>query len=152
MGRETLISWCHSTVNPTSGCDGCELWTPHKGGPCYAGNLHQIRLAKAMPNLYDKDFSNVRTIAGRMKQAASWGAPSAAENADKPWFTGFPRGPTMIEMLREGQWVPIRFRSLRIVKSWATRNHHVYRTEKDVLIVSAANGLIWRYREKKRRP
>lgn len=24
----TLIQWCHSTVNPVMGCDGCELWPP----------------------------------------------------------------------------------------------------------------------------
>ena len=22
----TKIQWCHSTVNPVMGCDGCELW------------------------------------------------------------------------------------------------------------------------------
>jgi len=24
--RKTNIQWCHSTVNPVMGCDGCELW------------------------------------------------------------------------------------------------------------------------------
>jgi protein gp37 len=24
--KETKIQWCHSTVNPLMGCDGCELW------------------------------------------------------------------------------------------------------------------------------
>lgn len=26
MGQKTGISWCDDTINPTSGCDGCELW------------------------------------------------------------------------------------------------------------------------------
>ncbi len=26
MGLKTNIEWCDSTVNPTTGCDGCELW------------------------------------------------------------------------------------------------------------------------------
>lgn len=26
MGATTNIQWCHSTVNPVMGCDGCELW------------------------------------------------------------------------------------------------------------------------------
>lgn len=24
--KNTLIHWCHSTINPAMGCDGCELW------------------------------------------------------------------------------------------------------------------------------
>ncbi|HEV2211076.1 MAG TPA: hypothetical protein VG167_20075 [Verrucomicrobiae bacterium] len=24
--KSTKIQWCHSTVNPVMGCDGCELW------------------------------------------------------------------------------------------------------------------------------
>src|SRR2546429_9733548 len=24
--KKTKIQWCHSTVNPVMGCDGCELW------------------------------------------------------------------------------------------------------------------------------
>jgi hypothetical protein len=24
--KYTNIQWCHSTVNPVMGCDGCELW------------------------------------------------------------------------------------------------------------------------------
>ncbi len=28
--KKTTIQWCHSTVNPVMGCDGCELW-PGKG-------------------------------------------------------------------------------------------------------------------------
>jgi protein gp37 len=27
MSDPTGIQWCHSTVNPMMGCDGCELWT-----------------------------------------------------------------------------------------------------------------------------
>src|ERR1035438_2009215 len=26
--KNTKIQWCHSTVNPVMGCDGCELWKP----------------------------------------------------------------------------------------------------------------------------
>jgi hypothetical protein len=26
--KTTKIQWCHSTVNPIMGCDGCELWKP----------------------------------------------------------------------------------------------------------------------------
>jgi len=26
--KHTKIQWCHSTVNPVMGCDGCELWKP----------------------------------------------------------------------------------------------------------------------------
>ena len=26
MSVKTKIQWCDSTVNPTMGCDGCEIW------------------------------------------------------------------------------------------------------------------------------
>lgn len=26
--KQTEIQWCHSTINPVMGCDGCELWSP----------------------------------------------------------------------------------------------------------------------------
>src|ERR1039457_5554806 len=26
--KYTKIQWCHSTINPEMGCDGCELWKP----------------------------------------------------------------------------------------------------------------------------
>ena len=29
MSIKTKIQWCDSTVNPTMGCDGCELWGAH---------------------------------------------------------------------------------------------------------------------------
>jgi uncharacterized protein (DUF1330 family) len=28
MSAHTHIQWCDSTINPTSGCDGCELYSP----------------------------------------------------------------------------------------------------------------------------
>lgn len=104
MGKETSIQWAHSTVNPTSGCDGCELYQPAppsftaeqviewlKKQPCYASQVHRNRLAHSYPDNYAKDFSEVRMIHGRMEQAAKWGPPTAKENADKPWFVGKPR-------------------------------------------------------------
>lgn len=29
MGKKTTIQWTHTTVNPVSGCDGCELYPSH---------------------------------------------------------------------------------------------------------------------------
>jgi protein gp37 len=91
VGQVTEISWCDSTVNPTSGCDGCELWVPGKKGPCYAGNLHEKRLAKSLPQLYAPDFTEVRLIPGRMAKAARWSDLTGTNRPDKPWFGGGPR-------------------------------------------------------------
>lgn len=102
MGKGTNIEWADDTANPTSGCDGCELWSivhdavgsivpPRGEGPCYAGNLHEKRLAKSLPELYDANFFNVRTIAGRAKKAVGavdlWDKP----RPEKPWLGGYPR-------------------------------------------------------------
>lgn len=104
MGKKTSIQWCHSTVNPTSGCDGCELFQPAplsftaeqraewlKRQPCYASQVHRNRLARSFPHNYAADFSEVRMIPGRMEQVANYGSPTERENKDKPWFFGRPR-------------------------------------------------------------
>lgn len=91
MGKGTGIQWADSTVNPTSGCDGCELWTPNVGGPCYAGNFHQNRLAKSLPLLYDPNFSNVRMISGRVQKIArcmDLTGKTTPDRLNKPWLAG----------------------------------------------------------------
>lgn len=88
--KYTNIQWTDGTINGSSGCDGCELWGP-KARTCYAGRLQESRLAEAMPDLYAKDFKEVRLIPGRFKKAASWGPPTAKEREKKPWLEGLPR-------------------------------------------------------------
>ncbi len=100
----TGIQWTHSTINPTSGCDGCELYrrpppnlTPDqlrewlKNQECYASQVHELRwagsLAKTHPDMYSPHFYEVRTIAGRMQKAAGWGPVTDEEAKNKPWFT-----------------------------------------------------------------
>jgi protein gp37 len=90
MGQRTNIEWCDSTVNPTTGCDGCELWGPSIR-TCYAGNLHETRLAKSQPSLYAANFQEVRLAPGRMMQAARWPDLNGKERPEKPWLNGLPR-------------------------------------------------------------
>lgn len=90
MGKNTNIEWCDSTINGSSGCDGCELWNPQVK-TCYAGNLQTRRLSKSLPRLYSRDFSEVRMIPGRYAQAASWSDLRGTERPDKPWLNGLPR-------------------------------------------------------------
>jgi len=90
MGQKTNIEWCDSTINGTSGCDGCELWNK-QARTCYAGNLQTHRLSKSMPHLYSRDFSEVRMIPGRFAQAAAWSDLRGTERPEKPWLNGMPR-------------------------------------------------------------
>lgn len=46
----TNIGWTHSTINGSSGCDGCELWNDLTR-TCYAGQVHQNR--SAVPDMQD---------------------------------------------------------------------------------------------------
>jgi len=90
MSECTNIQWCDSTVNPTMGCDGCELWNPKKGTKiCYAGLLHD-RYGGKSPG-YSPTFETVTTWAGRMKKAAGWSDLSGKPRAEKPWLNGLPR-------------------------------------------------------------
>lgn len=88
MSSKTKIEWCDSTVNPTMGCDGCELWSAQRK-TCYAGILHERYGGK------NKGFSptfNVLTIyPGRMAEAARWSDLAGKDRTDKPWLNGRPR-------------------------------------------------------------
>lgn len=100
----TSIQWTHSTINPTSGCDGCELYTRPpanltteeqlrgwlKKQPCYASQVHELRWAKSLavthPHLYAKHFYELRMIPGRIAEAAAWGPVNDKEAEAKPWI------------------------------------------------------------------
>jgi protein gp37 len=89
MGKNTLIEWCDSTVNPVMACQGCELWTS-KNRTCYAGTLTErhelqragkIKKASEKGEVYDPwngkdgwphDFDTPLTFEGRMEEAASY--------------------------------------------------------------------------------
>lgn len=59
-----------------------------RGCKCYAGMLGTMR---AGHKGYADTFEEPKLFPGRMAEAASWGAPTAAEIADKPWLEGMPR-------------------------------------------------------------
>ncbi len=88
MGKETDIQWCDSTVNPTMGCDGCELWNANRKS-CYAGVLHQ-RFAGKNPG-FAPSFEEVTLFPGRMAEAARWKDLSVTKRKDKPWLDGLAR-------------------------------------------------------------
>jgi protein gp37 len=90
MSERTSIEWCDSTVNPSTGCGGCELWGPTIR-TCYAGILHENRLAKSFPALYASSFQAVRRAPGRMMQAARWRDLRGKPRPDKPWLDSWPR-------------------------------------------------------------
>lgn len=100
--KHTAIDWCDSSINGSSGCDGCELWNANKR-TCYAGLVHENRLAKSLPEKYAANFYEVRMIPGRYMQAANWSdlrdKPRLAtydsrgkiKTHAKPWLDGRPR-------------------------------------------------------------
>jgi protein gp37 len=61
------------------------------GGPCYAGNFHERRLAKSLPDLYAPSFTEVRLVPGRMAKSAAWSDLRGKDRPDKPWLNGMPR-------------------------------------------------------------
>lgn len=88
MSSKTKIQWCDSTVNPTMGCDGCEIWGPQRES-CYAGTLHR-RFGGVTPG-YAPRFEQVTMFPGRMTQAADWSDLMGKPRLDKPWLDGMPR-------------------------------------------------------------
>jgi protein gp37 len=88
MSIKTKIQWCDSTVNPTMGCDGCEIWGSQRK-TCYAGSLHR-RFGGVTPG-YAPSFEEVTTFPGRMAEAARWPELTGRVRSDKPWLDGMPR-------------------------------------------------------------
>lgn len=87
MSQHTTIEWCDSTVNPTMGCDGCELWSA-TNRTCYAG---QMTARYAGKKGFPKSFDVIEQFPGRMAKAAAWGDLAGTDRADKPWLNGMPR-------------------------------------------------------------
>ncbi len=85
MSVKTRIQWCDSTVNPTMGCQGCELWGSQRR-TCYAGTLH-VRFG-GVTSGYAPTFEEVTHFPGRMAEAARWTDLSGRERSDKPWLSG----------------------------------------------------------------
>ena len=88
MSVYTKIQWCDSTVNPTMGCDGCEIWSSQIK-TCYAGTLH-TRFGGVTPG-YAPKFAAVTLFPGRMVEAARWSDLSGKPRRDKPWLDNLPR-------------------------------------------------------------
>jgi protein gp37 len=93
MSKNTDIEWCDSTINPSMGCEGCELWTK-KTRICYAGVLHETR--HGTPG-FAHTFENPEVFPDRMEQAAGWKDLRGTERVgrksspDKPWLNACPR-------------------------------------------------------------
>ena len=88
MSDKTKIQWCDSTVNPTMGCEGCELWGAQRR-TCYAGTLH-VRFGGASTG-YAPRFEDVTLFPGRMAGATKWSDLTGRDRADKPWLNGSAR-------------------------------------------------------------
>lgn len=88
MSKNTKIQWCDSTVNPTMGCDGCELWSKQKK-TCYAGILH-TRFGGVTKG-YAPSFEEITEFPGRMEAAARWPDLTGTQRPDKPWLDWMPR-------------------------------------------------------------
>lgn len=89
MSKDTNIEWCDSTVNPTMGCSGCELYTRGSGkSTCYAAELtNRYGGRKGWP----EEFSKVAFFPERMKDAANWPDLTGYKRDAKPWLNMLPR-------------------------------------------------------------
>ncbi len=89
MGIKSGVQWCDSSVNPTAGCDGCELLTS-KVRACYAEAMHS-RFQSECSVAYPQPFDQPREMPGRMAKAAAWSDLRGAKRPHKPWLDGLPR-------------------------------------------------------------
>jgi len=88
MAENTPIQWVDSTVNPTMGCAGCELWNS-KRESCYAGLEHGRK--GGVNTGFSPRFETITFYSGRMATAASRPDLRGLRRPDKPWLDGWPR-------------------------------------------------------------
>ena len=88
MPDYTEIQWTDGTVNPTMGCDGCELWNAETK-TCYSGILTE-RHGGHNPG-YPENFEDVTLYPGRMIEAAQLPDLRGTKRFTKPWLNGYPR-------------------------------------------------------------
>jgi protein gp37 len=88
MAERTKIQWCDSTVNPTGGCNGCEL---EHGDvkKCYAARMVE-RFGRTNPGL-PSVFTEPETFPGRMTEATAWPDLTGQARCNKPWLDNLPR-------------------------------------------------------------
>jgi protein gp37 len=113
MAKKTKIQWCDSTVNPTKGCDGCELCHHRKrpkdadesnrvaldtGQPESAASDDDVCYANTITQLFGKSNSGLATnfwevteSQGRIASAARWPDLHGVRRDTKPWLDGLPR-------------------------------------------------------------
>ena len=82
------IQWCDDTVNPTMGCDGCELWGPERK-TCYAGTLHDRHGGRNSG--YARRFEVVELFPGRVAAVVRRKDLAGLRRIRKPWLDGSPR-------------------------------------------------------------
>lgn len=89
MAKTTRIEWCDSTVNPTPGCTGCELYhTVPTRNHCYAATLcNRYAGCKGWP----KSFTEPEFFPGRIEKAIAWADLTGKERPGKPWLNDYPR-------------------------------------------------------------
>ena len=88
MSIKTKIQWCDSTVNPTMGCQGCELWRRGTTEVCYAGKLHERRVGHKG---FAPTFEEVTKFPGRLRDATAWKDLLKTPRFEKPWLHYLPR-------------------------------------------------------------
>jgi protein gp37 len=88
MSIDSGVNWTDSAVNPTGGCDGCEL---HRSGynVCYAASLTK-RFRGSNPGLA-RNFDVVELFPDRMSAAANWPELRGKRRCGWPWLDGLPR-------------------------------------------------------------
>ncbi len=72
MGKHTEIQWCHSTVNPVAGCDGCELYPS-------SAKVAQEMLNKVPPHLRSRVRDRIDQIAAQGAQHMKLNLESIAD-------------------------------------------------------------------------
>ena len=87
MSKDTMISWCDSTLNLMMGCGGCELWNGARRS-CYAGVMTaKYSGQKGWPSA----FNSPQLFPHRLPEALAWPDLTGQDRPGKPWLNGMSR-------------------------------------------------------------
>jgi len=87
LSKDTMISWCDSTLNLMMGCGGCELWNGARRS-CYAGVMTaKYSGQKGWPSA----FNSPQLFPHRLPEALAWPDLTGQDRPGKPWLNGMSR-------------------------------------------------------------
>jgi protein gp37 len=112
------VNYVDSSINPTDGCQGCELWTDKGIRTCYAGRIHERYHGRGT-------FRTVIERPGRMAACRAWSDLRGTSRTGRPWMDGLPRI-IFISDMSDAILAPFNYLMSEVISTVRATPQHLY--------------------------